>query len=219
MLKNAIPDALRIHKVKHYFEAYDFHFAPLVNNSITLLEIGVGRGGSLVMWRNYFNNGRVVGIDNNPACKACAGDRIEIHIGDQADEQFLNSLMLYSFDIIVDDGGHTMEQQLASFKTLFPTLNDGGIYVIEDLCTSYWPSWGAHRERAFIDFLKFRVDTLNMWAARHEEAGEYAITKPPDIFEKMMSSIHFYNGIVFIYKKGHAFCPKQGKDVFAREDF
>jgi len=219
MLKDAIGNA-RIHKVKHYFEAYDFHFASLKDWPINILEIGIASGGSLRMWKNYFINGIVYGLDCNSDCRIYKANRINIIIGHQEDTDFLEKMTNIHFDIIVDDGGHTMKQQIASFNALFPALNDGGIYVIEDLCTSFWPSWGGGLgEETGLGFLKSKVNTINMWAARHEEAGLSVTDDLPSIFEKMISSIHFYNAIAFIYKKGHAFCPEQGKDVFNRRDF
>jgi hypothetical protein len=88
-------------------------------------------------------------------------DNIYIKIGDQENVEFLKSLG-ESFDLIIDDGGHTVKQQLVSFETLFPILNPGGMYVIEDLHTSYYPDFGGN-SGAFttISFLKSLVDDVN----------------------------------------------------------
>ena len=68
-----------------------------------------------------------------------------MHYGSQEDVQFLHRLAsgIGQFDIIIDDGGHTMNQQKTSMITLLPIVRSSGIYVIEDLDTSYVPSYGA----------------------------------------------------------------------------
>ena len=66
--------------------------------------------------------------------------RILVYMGDQANETFLRGIVRQEgpFDIIIDDGGHTFQQQQVSFRHLFPLLKPDGLYVIEDVETSYW---------------------------------------------------------------------------------
>jgi len=216
MLEKMITD-VRIHKVRHYFEAYDFHLAPFVDKPINLLEIGIGQGGSLAMWRNYFKKGVIYGLDCRPECKDYEGERLHILIGDQVDVGFLGKIATdIHFDIIIDDGGHKMIEQLTSFNILFPALSDGGIYVVEDLCTSYWPAWngGLGLKHTFVEFLKSLIDKMNMWSSRHENALDYKSDIPIDRLEEMISSIHVYNGISFICKRGHAFHSQRGEEIF-----
>jgi len=68
-------------------------------------------------------------------------------------------------DIVIDDGSHVAEHQLASFKTLFPLLFNGGVYVCEDLHTAYWDGWqGGHKRRGtLIEFVKDMIDSLHAW--------------------------------------------------------
>lgn len=83
-----------IHKWKHYFPIYERHFKDFVYKPVTFLEIGCGQGGSLQMWKEYFGpHARIVGIDVNPKCKRFAEDQIEIHIGDQQDQAFLQRVV------------------------------------------------------------------------------------------------------------------------------
>lgn len=207
----------KIHKVKHYFEAYAFHLNQFIDKPINLLEIGIGQGGSLEMWKNYFKNGNIYGLDCKTECKNYESERVHVFIGNQANINTLEKLIKkISFDIIIDDGGHKMIEQLISFNILFPSLNNGGIYIVEDLCTSYWPKWDGGpvgAENTFIGFLKSLMDKLNMWAVRDENAGRYKIDVPIDRLEEIISSIHVYNGIAFIHKRGCAFHSQHGEDV------
>ncbi|MDH3739712.1 MAG: class I SAM-dependent methyltransferase, partial [Alphaproteobacteria bacterium] len=109
-------------KLHHYFEIYEQWFSPWRGREdVKLLEIGVARGGSLRMWRQYFHPGAtIVGLDIDPDCKVHenAEENLFVEIGDQTDTSFLDDVIekLGPFDIIVDDGGHTPAQQTISFN-------------------------------------------------------------------------------------------------------
>lgn len=197
-------------KFDHYSPIYDFHFEKFHNQPhlpLSLLEIGVASGGSLFAWQEYFPTASINGIDINPDCKQYEDGNIKVFIGDQADAEFLNSVNERSgpFDIIIDDGGHMMSQQLTSFMTLFPLLRDGGFYVIEDLHTSYWPAYYDRGEKT-IDVLKGLVDGLNFWGMEKIEIVEAGKDKTVTVkrertyFDENILSIHFYNSIAFIEK-------------------
>ena len=129
-----------IHKWTHYFEIYDFYFNKFINKEIYFVEIGVFDGGSLKMWKKYFGpEANIIGIDINPLSKALEDDQIKIIIGDQEDEKFLDSItsIIPKIDILLDDGGHLNTQQINTFKKLYPNINENGIYVCEDIHTSY----------------------------------------------------------------------------------
>jgi 23S rRNA U2552 (ribose-2'-O)-methylase RlmE/FtsJ len=135
-----------IHKWRHYFEIYDRHFARFRGTAVTLVEIGVFHGGSLQMWKHYFGPAAtIVGVDIDPACKSMEEEQIKILIGDQADRNFLRTLAqtLPRIDIVLDDGGHFMQQQITTFEELFPRIDPNGVYLCEDLHTSYWKRYGG----------------------------------------------------------------------------
>jgi len=118
-----------IHKWHHYFEIYHRHFEKFRGQSPVVVEIGVFHGGSLQMWREYFGPGtRVVGIDIDPRCKGFEDESTTILIGDQADRGFLAEVRkaVPRIDILIDDGGHTMQQQIATLEEL-STLGGLGI--------------------------------------------------------------------------------------------
>lgn len=116
------------YKLSNYFAEYDLNFQEYRDKPIKLLEIGVQKGGSLYMWREYFPNADIVGVDVSEKCKQFEGEGIKVYIGDQEDTNFLLEIEQKegTFDIIIDDGGHTMKQQITTFKTLFPLLAEGG---------------------------------------------------------------------------------------------
>ena len=125
-----------------YCDFYESLFSKLKYEPIKLLEIGILDGKSLEMWKEYFPNAIVYGADIINK-KHYAKDRILIEECDQENpEQLKNLFKDEIFDIIVDDGGHTMKQQQITFINLFPRLKTKGMYILEDLHTSY-----AHYEQ------------------------------------------------------------------------
>jgi cephalosporin hydroxylase len=119
----------------NYLGFYEFFLAEWMGSCRTLLEIGVGGGGSLKMWSDWLPHTRVIGFDNDDGKKQYETDRIIIEIGNQADENDLQRLITtYApLDIINDDGGHSHEQQLTSLRMLWPHLSSGGYYLLEDI--------------------------------------------------------------------------------------
>ncbi len=130
----------------YYTEIYDLFFLPLKHSAIKVLEIGVGRGGSLEMWRDYFKQATIYGIDIVPT-PWIDSKRVKTFVADQADRTQLRSFIAAHgghFDLIVDDGGHSMSQQQISLGFFFKYLKPGGYYVIEDLHTSLRLFWGGY---------------------------------------------------------------------------
>lgn len=138
-------------KVKHgYMPVYANHLGGRRFERNLVFEIGVGGygdrrpGGSLAIWRDYFVRSRVVGIDLHDK-DVHLGHRVSFQQADQSSEADLRSVVDRHGppDIVIDDGSHIGEHVLASFRFLFPLLRPGGIYVIEDLSTSYDPERGG----------------------------------------------------------------------------
>jgi len=190
-----------ISKWQHYFKAYDRHFQRFRDTDVVIAEIGVCHGGSLQMWKHYFGSeASVIGIDINPRSLSFEEDQVKIIIGDQEDRSFLKSLkqQLSRIDILIDDGGHTMSQQINTFEELFPAVSDKGIYVCEDTHTSYWSSFGGgyRKPGTFIEYAKDKVDDINAFHNRQNSEG-FDITA----FTKSVKSMHFYDSMVVIEKE------------------
>jgi hypothetical protein len=197
-----------------YAQHYEHHFRSLRKKPITLLEIGVGGevdpelgGSSLRMWRTYFPNARIYGIDIFE--KSCHNERrIKTFRGSQADEAFLKKTIdeIGSPDIIIDDGSHLNEHVIKTFQFLFPHLSSSGIYVVEDTQTSYWPKLGGSSEDfnrldTTMGFLKSLIDGLNYeeFAGFNREGYRHPGYEET-YFDKTITSMHFYHNLAFIYK-------------------
>lgn len=130
----------------HYLRNYEDYFARLVDQEVRLLELGIYHGGSLRLWRDYFEKGLIVGLDINPVKLDDAGERIRTYQGPQQDTALLDRIAAETapggFDVIIDDCSHIGVLSRASFWHLFDHhLKSGGLYVIEDWGTGYWESW------------------------------------------------------------------------------
>jgi hypothetical protein len=188
-----------IHKWRHYFDIYDRHFSGFRNKEIDVLEIGVSHGGSLHMWKHYFGpKARIYGVDINPDCKKLEDEQIRIIIGSQEDRSFLRHLKktVPAVDILIDDGGHTMTQQIITFEELFDHIDNHGVYLCEDLHTSYWREWGGgyKRNNTFIEYSKNFIDYINAW---HSKTKRLVVTE----FTKTAYALHFYDSVLVIEKK------------------
>lgn len=187
-----------IYKWHHYFDVYDRHFQKYRGKEVTILEIGIFQGGSLQMWKKYFGDkAKIIGLDINPACKALEEENIQIFIGSQSDREFLRSVkkQIPKVDILIDDGGHTMKQQIVSFEELFDHIKDDGVYVCEDLHTSYWLGYGGgHKRRGtFIEYSKNFVDDINGW---HSEQSSLKVSE----MTKSIRSVHYYTSMAVVEK-------------------
>lgn len=194
-----------IFKWMHYFDIYDRHFNRFRGKEVIIVEIGVFRGGSLQMWKNYFGDkAKIYGIDINPECKKFEEENIEILIGSQSDRQFLKDLKtkIPKIDILIDDGGHEMQQQIITFEELFGHIKDDGVYLCEDTHTSYWKIYGGgyKKKGTYIEYTKALIDSLN---AYHSRSKRLEVTD----FTRSADSIHFYDSIVVIEKRRRDTAP------------
>ena len=187
-------------KGKHGFlEIYENYFEKLRNNELNILEIGVENGDSLRIWSSFFVNSKICGIDivkKNFIIKNC-----EIFCGSQSDSNFLLEIInkYKYFDIIIDDGSHQSKDIIFSFNYLFDHLKDGGLYVIEDLQTSYQPRYGGSRFKlnktnTSMNFVKSLADSINY------ETDDKPFFKKKK-FDGKVKSISIHQNIAFI-KKG-----------------
>jgi hypothetical protein len=186
-----------------YTKYYELYFDSYRDFDFKFLEIGVYDGSSVKLWKEYFTKAEITSIDIDPRCTMYTEDRINIEIGDQTDPAFLRQVNAKygSFSIILDDGGHSNKQQIVSFETLFPLLNPGGIYVIEDLHCSYIKN--SHWDDYHIsttDYLKQLTDKVNLYGKSFRGYKEIA-GHNLDYYERNIEYIHFYKSTCIIAKK------------------
>lgn len=182
-----------------YFDVYDRHLLRFIGRSPRILEVGILGGGSLEMWKKYFGAGtKVFGVDADPNCSHYADENVSIFLGDQGDPLFWETFFADNgtFDIMIDDGGHQMQQQVTTLESAFPFLNDGGIYVTEDTHTSYWDQWGGSFRGAttFMNYAKGLTDLVNR---QHFDKSNIENWKP---YEDLYG-VSFYNSMVVIEKR------------------
>jgi SAM-dependent methyltransferase len=188
-------------KWSSYFPVYEKHFNKFIGKSPKILEIGVNDGGSVEMWLNYFGEGtQIVGIDNQPRCLEFCQDSIEIVIGDQGSEEFWDTFLEKhnDFDIVIDDGGHHMNQQIVTLMKVFPKLKDDGVFLTEDTHTSYWEDWGGafRKKGTFLEYSKNIIDQLTL---QHYDQ-KLLEDEIKNAFHGLYSITH-YNSIVVLEKK------------------
>jgi hypothetical protein len=186
-----------LNKCDHYFDIYERYFNKYRNKPVTILEIGVSHGGSLELWEKYFGDNVVIyGLDIEPRCKSFEKDNVKIFTGSQSDRKYLQWLktQIPKVDILLDDGGHRMKQQIITFEELFDHVKDDGIYICEDCGTSYWPDYGGgfRRRGTYIEYCKRLIDKLNAWYMHKDKI---------DDFTRIVQSVCFYDAMVVIEKK------------------
>lgn len=161
-----------------------------VGQKVNILEIGVYSGGSLGMWRSYFGEeSHIYGVDIKEECKAYEDDHVSIFIGDQADRAFWSTFRksVEGIDIIIDDGGHTPEQQQITLEEMLPHLRPGGVYLCEDV-------HGCLNQ--FSTFATGLVDELNCANSISDPLLQMSVSR----FQSSIHSIHFYPYLVVIEK-------------------
>lgn len=189
----------------HYFEVYHTFFQKFIGSDMKILEIGVYKGGSLQMWKDYFGEkATVVGIDINPQCKQFEKENIHICIGSQADREFLLSVSEQwgPFDIVVDDGSHVSSHQILTFETLFPLQKENGVFVCEDCQCAYSSRYGGgYKKDTFIEYSKEYIDCVN---SQHVDMDK--IQELP-FYRDYIKACHYYDSMVVVEKKhrGYSF--------------
>lgn len=127
------------HFVHNTIPVYESLFAPIRDHVSRVLEIGINSGVSHRMWRDYFPNATVVGIDIVDLCNGMLGeDRIVAHFADAYTEEMVEKLRSTPFDVIIDDGPHSLESQCFVAQHYTGLLAPGGVLVIEDIPDISW---------------------------------------------------------------------------------
>jgi hypothetical protein len=198
-----------------YINEWDRIFSPYRDLPIDLFEIGIQNGGSLEIWAKYFTNAKnIIGCDIDEKCRELSftDPRIEFYVGDaninEIQEKVLESAPKY--DIIIDDGSHRSSDVIRSFCRYYPYLKYDGIYVIEDLHTSYWEEFegSLFNPGSSMSFLKHIVDIVNHEHWRNNESREEFLSEFSKILQISFSeadllsihSIEFLNSLCILKK-------------------
>ena len=140
------------------------------------------------MWREFFGHrARIIGIDLNPSAQQWAASGFEIVTGNQADPAFWAGFCreIGRIDILLDDGGHTFEQQIVTAEGIIPAIRNGGMLVVEDTHTSYMREFGGPSPHSFVSYAKNIADGINR---RFPELKGHA--------DRTVRSVTFYESIV-----------------------
>ncbi|OZM72635.1 hypothetical protein CFN78_13435 [Amycolatopsis antarctica] len=186
---------------------YERHLEPWRDKRLTVLEVGIGGyddpaggGASLRMWRGYFPRARVYGVDMWDK-SGVDGPRITTVRANQADVEAMSAVAAKygPFDLVVDDGSHVSELTRGTFDVLFPHVRSGGLYVVEDVQTSYWPVFGGNGTDlddpdTTIGFGKQLVDGLNHDELLLTHEREAAVT------DHQIEGVHFYRNLMVLEK-------------------
>ena len=151
-------------KHSSYFQTYGELFEKYRGKPITFVEIGVFSGGSLFMWRDYFGpQARIIGVEFNPDAIRWREHGFEIHIGSQSDPEFWENFFkaVGPVDLVLDDGGHTYEQQISTVHYCLPHVKNGGMIAVEDAHTSYFKDFGYPSRYTFMEWVKVLIDNIN----------------------------------------------------------
>lgn len=187
---------IAINKWFHFYRIYERYFSKFRGTDVVFLEIGVDKGGSLQMWSEYFGEkATVIGVDIDEKCKVYEQGNAKVEIGSQEAPEFWEYIKKKypRIDILLDDGGHTMNQQIVTFECMFPFISDGGIYMCEDTHTSYMEGFGAgYGGKNFIDYSKKFIDDLHAYFATSFQANYNT---------EAMHSVHYYDSIVVVEKE------------------
>ena len=189
-----------------YTQHYEHYFGKWRDEQFTMLEIGIGGynregegGASLKMWKTFFRRAQVIGLDIEDK-RFLEQDRIKIYVGSQVDADLLHEMNDESgpFRLIVDDGSHRPEHIRRTFEILFPLLELGGFYVIEDTQTSYWPNWGGSEDfddpTTTIALIKSLLDGL------HHEEFLPTTEHEPSYSDRHVVAVHAFHNMVIIEK-------------------
>ncbi len=213
-------------KWESYLSIYENIFQNYRQKKISLLEIGIQNGGSLEIYAHYFNNFQsIVGCDIEQKCSLLTyPPNINVIVGDCNNDETVSEIKSISdsFDIIIDDGSHISKDVIITFLKYFRLLKKGGIYVVEDLHTSYWQQWGGglFYKNSSVSFFKLLVDVVNHenWGLNKSisefigtEFSLYQSLLSDEIFSHILS-VRFFNSVCVIEK-----CTEENQNKLVRE--
>eukprot|EP01039_Chlorochromonas_danica_P003809 gene3809-4159_t len=206
-------DKITHHGYHRFYPRFIEHYRHLPEGQ-AMLEIGMENCKSLQLWKSYFTNLFIYGIDINFSLEE---ERARIFKVDQSKADQLQSLIKndikHPLCFIIDDGSHIPEHQVLAFDILFPHLLPGGTYIIEDVETSYWTRGGLYgyttrygykHNRSCIETFKTIVDDINREFLRPDNLRNVDNNLREKISNKtrdLISSVSFAHNAIIVVKK------------------
>jgi 23S rRNA U2552 (ribose-2'-O)-methylase RlmE/FtsJ len=199
-------------KWDNYLEIYETYLRPYINKNAHILEIGVQNGGFLQVLDKYLGNAKIYGIDIDPnVCKQNFGGNITALCFDATKIESLekSSISNIEFDVIIDDASHHNKDVIDTFKLSFPKLKKGGVYIVEDVHTSYWAEYGGGYldEKSSMEYFKHLSDSLNRFHIKENnilngQLKNISSTSDQEIknIVNWIESITFFDSVIVIKK-------------------
>lgn len=181
----------------NYGVIYESYLEPFRNNNPVVLEIGILNGNSLRSWRDYFVNGTIIGVDNQPNA-LFEEEGLTTFLGDQSQPESILELFPDTFfDLIVDDGSHESEHQQKTFDILFPRLKPGGFYIIEDIHAPYIGHPTRWKKYSFNE----GTDTTYEFMQNNMTASKYITSGRLEEHVSYVEGVYFDRKVVIIKRK------------------
>ena len=182
-------------KWNNYFDIYENLFQKFLKKNIKIVEVGIGDGGSLFMWKNFFGKkAKVIGIELNPDAKKLEKKGFKIFVGDQSSPIFWKNFYkkVGNIDILIDDGGHTNLQQVTTLMESINHIKPGGMILVEDTHTSYMKNKGFKNPSKY-SFINFTSSLIEIIHRRNP-----SLNKNLNFIAKKINSIEYYDSITVI---------------------
>jgi len=203
----------KAHDFHNYSRQYESILAPYRSLNGNVLEIGVFDGASIKAWREAFLSAtNIIGVDIRESCLQYRDEsaKIQIEIGDISDPKTVPRLRekYGTFDFIIDDGSHKNKDVIYAFENLFPLLNDGGLYIVEDTICYKAKGYIDTKYPNHLDYFTALVPFLNQW--RYDSLGELKDNcvdpfkiekKTSNVLEQGIDKIEFACSFIAISKK------------------
>ncbi len=184
----------------NYLPYYWAHLRDIRFDAKNVLELGVQSDRSVRMWREFFPEATIHGLDVDPECKSFESERITVTIGDQSSPEALTAClkrMNGSPDVIIDDGSHMVKHQILSCNYLLPRLSDHGIYIIEDTGGCVEDS-----ELKTVERFKRLVNSVFYWPRKGDPhwttLSEFS--DESSWADRNISGVAFYRWMIFVFK-------------------
>lgn len=163
-----------------YIRIYETVFAPLRDSARHVLEIGIYSGAFLKVLADYFANAQIYGIDINLSNLRFGKNdpRINVYEMSGADMKSVKRLNVDYFDLIIEDGSHIPDEQVATFENYAPFVRRGGLYITEDINSKMLTSLSPRLKKIATDNqMYFEIIDLRFVKGRYDDICMIAIKK------------------------------------------